>query len=142
MKDPVEKLDEATVTARLKELLRDVSLVLDSTTEEQKRKLLSLLEESPPSDRRRHARRPCSIGVTCTMNRVFADYIKNISRGGVFIETDAPCLPGDHLAMMFALPNQEEPVKVMGKVVRRAPEGVGVRFTSAAEDFEHMIEGL
>jgi hypothetical protein len=44
--------------------------------------------------------------------------------------------------MMFALPNQEEPVKVMGKVVRRAPEGVGVRFTSVAEGFEQMIEVL
>jgi uncharacterized protein (TIGR02266 family) len=142
MKDPVQELDESTVTARLKELLRDVSLILDSASEAQKRRLLSLMEELRPQERRRHARKPCAIAVTCTMNRVFADYIKNISRGGVFIETAAPCLPGDHLAMMFSVPHQEEPVKVMGTVVRRAPEGVGVRFTSAGEDFEDMIEGL
>jgi uncharacterized protein (TIGR02266 family) len=142
MTDPGLQLDESMVTARLKELLRDASSILDSASEEQKRKLLSLLEELRPKERRKHPRKSCSIAVTCTMNRVFADYIKNISRGGVFIETAAPCLPGDHLAMMFAVPHQEEPVKVMGTVVRRASEGVGVRFTSAGEDFDQMIEGL
>ena len=142
MEDSAHRSDESSVTARLKELLEDVAPLIDNASEDQKRKLLALLEESLPRDRRRHPRKECAIAVTCATYRVFTDFIRNISPGGVFIETSAPCLPGDHLALMFSLPKEEEPVKVTGKIVWRAREGVGVKFTSADEDLEQMIDAL
>jgi len=142
MTDFVHQADESSVTARLKELLRDISPFIDNASEDQKQRLLSVLEESLPIDRRRDTRKPCSIAVTCATYRVFTDFIKNISPGGAFIETSAPCLPGEHLTMMFSLPDQEEPVKITGKIVWRAPEGVGVKFTTASKDFSGKIESF
>ena len=142
MTDSSQQSDDSSLTAQLKDLLKDISPFIDNASEDQKRRLLNLLEESLPVDRRKYPRKPCSIAVTCEIYRVFTDFIRNISAGGVFIETSAPCLPGEHLTMMFSLPNQGEPVKTMGKIMWRAPEGVGVKFTTPSDDLQTMIESL
>lgn len=95
----------------------------------------------PQVDRRRHPRKPCFIPVTwVTSKSVFMNFIRNISAGGAFIETNAPCLPGEEVAIMFSFRDQEEPVTTTGEVMWRGPQGVGVKFTTASADFGRMVE--
>jgi Tfp pilus assembly protein PilZ len=140
MTDSVQQPDD--VTARLKELLTDAIPSVDSLSGEHKRRLLSVLEESLCINRRKHARKPCSVPVTCSAYRVFADFISNISAGGAFIRTTSPCLIGERITMTFSLPVGKEPVNVAGQIVRTTKDGVGVKFTSASKDLERTVESF
>jgi uncharacterized protein (TIGR02266 family) len=133
---------DSKLSAWLKDYLEenDFSKDIEEATADQKRRVLMLLEDLRASDRRRHVRKPCSIAVT--LDGVFTDFIRNISTGGVFIETSEAFQPGKHLALKFSLPDQKEPVEITGQIAWRSPEGVGVRFTAVTKDLREMIESL
>jgi Tfp pilus assembly protein PilZ len=138
-----EQTDKPSVKARLKELLDDISTSIDHASEEEQRRLLSSLEELQQDDRRRDPRKGCSIAVTYATWRIFTDFIKNISAGGVFIETSVPFARGENLTLMFSPPNQQEAVKITGQVVWSDPNGVGVKFTSPpSKELEEILESL
>jgi len=75
------------------------------------------------------------------------DFIKNLSRVGLFITTARPFDKGEMIDLKFTIPNGNYPVKVKGKVVwsRSEPEGVskvrgmGVKFLNLAPWDEEAI---
>jgi Tfp pilus assembly protein PilZ len=142
MSDFVYQPEETDVTARLKGLLEDAIPSVDRLSEEHKRKLLTTLEEALSINRRRHARKDCSIAVTCSAYRVFADFISNISAGGAFIRTSSPCLIGERLTMTFSVPEGEKTVNVTGQIVRTTNDGIGVKFIGANKHLAGTIESL
>ena len=136
-----ERSTESSVGTQLKQLLQRMLTFADYGSEDQKRRLFSVLKTWDQNDRRKHPRQPCFIPVTCsTSGGVYTNFIRNISAGGAFVETSAPCVPGEYLTMMFWFPNQEEPVKTAGEIMWRAAEGVGVKFTTVNKDLERMVE--
>jgi type IV pilus assembly protein PilZ len=71
------------------------------------------------------------------MNTFFADYAKNISKGGTFIRTRKPLDVGTAFLFLLSIPGQDEQVQLHGEVVwtvddERAtaekPAGMGIRF--------------
>ena len=86
-----------------------------------------------PSHRRKAARKPCFVAVDyAAEDRVFRDFIFNISAGGAFIETRGLMTVGEKVTLAFSFPNyEEEPVKIVAEVARNAPGGIGVKFKSA-----------
>ncbi|MDY6837916.1 MAG: PilZ domain-containing protein [Thermodesulfobacteriota bacterium] len=143
MKDPTRQAEASPVKARLTDLLREISAYIDDASEEERQRILISIEEMWERDRRRHPRRPCSIPVTCTTeDRVIQDFVKNISAGGAFIETAVAFSPGERITLMFSSAEQEEPIKISGGIVWRAPEGIGVKFTTASKELEAVILSL
>ena len=118
-----------TVMAEVKELLENILVSILYAPEDQQRSLLSSLKQWQKGERRKHRRVACSIPVKVGTWRVFAEHIRNISEGGVFIKTSAAFTPGEHLELIFSLPNQNGPVRITGNVVWNSPEGVGLEFT-------------
>ncbi len=55
------------------------------------------------------------------LNTFFADYTKNISRGGTFIGTDKPLQVGTEFVFALGVPNMAEPVRLRGKVIWTTP---------------------
>ena len=142
MTDSPEESGPSNVKARLKELLDDIALFIDRASEEDRRRLLSTLEKSARSDRRKHLRKPCSFEVTLATWRVFTESIRDISVGGVFVETSEAFSVGQHVKLMFSPPGGGEPVEINGQVVRILKDGIGVKFTSASKDVEKALAGL
>jgi Tfp pilus assembly protein PilZ len=94
-------------------------------------------------ERRRHPRKDCSIPVTVGTWRVFREFVKNISRGGMFIETDAPFSPGERVTLTFSYANQPNPVRITARVVRKTNRGIGVEFTTPpTAELEKIIKSL
>ena len=71
------------------------------------------------------------------LNTFFADYAKNISKGGTFIRTDRPLEVGTEFLFELSLPGREESLQLLGVVVwvvaaDEASEGqhagMGIRF--------------
>ena len=89
------------------------------------------------------------------MNAFFADYTKNISKGGTFIKTSRPLAVGTRFLFALAVPALSEPVTLDGEVtwVLKGEDaepgkdpGMGIRFVFASEqqrtEFEALVEGL
>lgn len=61
-------------------------------------------------------------------NNVYTAPIKDISNGGVFIETDESFNVGTDVAMLFSDYSNIDLIKVVGGVVRKMPAGIAVKF--------------
>ena len=75
-----------------------------------------------------------------TEDRVFKDFVGNISAGGVFIETGEPFSVGQEVTLIFSSPNHPEPIKITGKVIRSVEGGIGVEFEGVSEDLDTIIK--
>jgi type IV pilus assembly protein PilZ len=81
-------------------------------------------DDGSESDRRADARRPIELKVEYKrLNTFFADYTKNISRGGTFIKTSRPLPIGTEFLFKLFVPGREEPLTIHGEVQRIIDEG-------------------
>ncbi len=71
------------------------------------------------------------------MNTFFADYAKNISKGGTFIRTSKPLDIGTEFVFVLSIPAQPDQLQLRGEVVWTVdedeatedhPAGMGIRF--------------
>jgi type IV pilus assembly protein PilZ len=91
-------------------------------------------EDDPQSDRRGELRRPIELKVEYKrLNTFFADYTKNISRGGTFIKTRRPLPVGTEFLFKLFVPGRTEPLTIHGEVQRvvtgeEGDEGMAIRF--------------
>ncbi|UCF93935.1 MAG: PilZ domain-containing protein [Desulfobacterales bacterium] len=61
-------------------------------------------------------------------NRSFLGFIKNESRGGLFIETRGPFAVGQAITVTYPTPLGPDQ-KRTGKIVKLSPEGIGIQFS-------------
>jgi hypothetical protein len=82
-------------------------------------------------DLRRFTRKPFRRAtIFACQNRYFAGLTKNISKGGIFIETRNPFAIGQIITLVISRTKIEKGVMLKGEVVHRMPEGFGVKFLS------------
>jgi type IV pilus assembly protein PilZ len=71
------------------------------------------------------------------LNSFFADYTKNISKGGTFIRTSKPLTVGTEFVFVLSLPTLNEQLQLNGEVkwvvtdeqaTEELPSGMGIRF--------------
>jgi type IV pilus assembly protein PilZ len=108
------------------------------------------------SDRRSSARHAITLRVDYKrMNTFFADYAKNISKGGTFIRTSKPLDIGTEFVFVLSIPGQTEHLQLRGEVMwtveesqanEDRPAGMGIRFRFAEEaerrQLEHFVGAL
>ncbi len=112
---------------------------------------------APPEDLRGSQRATLKLRIGYEqMNTFFADYTKNISRGGTFIKTPRPLEVGSRCQFSLSLPALAEPVVLEGEVAwiltsgdaekKGGEPGMGIRFVFADEgarrDFERLVERM
>ena len=114
-----------------------------SLGEEQQLALLQHAEELLLEEKRTNIRKSCTIPINfAAYNRVYSNYIKNISPTGLFIETRRPLIVGDEIIMTFRLEGFEKPLKVKGEVAHATRAGVGVEFSDISPYVEEMIRAV
>ena len=99
---------------------------------------------SSEDDRRRSSRTPIELKVEYKrVNTFFADYTKNISRGGTFIATERPLPIGTEFIFALGIPHLEEPLRLTGKVIwitkvddssKANPAGMGIEFQYSSDE--------
>jgi len=81
------------------------------------------------SEKRKHLRMPCTSPVDYVIqDRVYRNLSRDISVGGLFVETWESFSVGQMIALTIPLIDNQESVKFEGKVVRTDPQGIGVKF--------------
>jgi type IV pilus assembly protein PilZ len=100
-------------------------------------------------DRRRTERVELMVRVDYkTVDELFSEFARNINEGGMFVETDTPPEPGSPVALQFRIPGSEEPIAVMGRVVRTTegdrdePPGMGIEFDNLDAQSRELINQL
>ena len=111
----------------------------------------TMAEQKTGSEGRQHARAPIELKVDYKkLNSFFADYTKNISKGGTFIKTKKPLPIGTRFLFKLTVPQREAPFELLGEVVWSKGDveepGMGIRFIYSSEsqrvEFETMVERL
>jgi len=129
-------MNESSTTARLFEMIKRMP-------EDEQLALMKELGERLSKGRRKHEREPFfMVADYSTEDRVYRDYIQNVSAGGVFIETHMPFTSGQEVSLAFPLPNYQKYIKIIGKVARVTPQGIGVVFKLVNQEQETMVKSL
>src|SRR5882672_348225 len=85
--------------------------------------------DSEDGERREGGRAPIELKVEYKrLNTFFADYTKNISKGGTFIKTRKPLDIGTEFVFKLCVPTLADPIALNGKVqwvVKEGEEGPG-----------------
>jgi len=85
------------------------------------------------------------------LNTFFADYTKNISKGGTFIGTEKPLDIGTEFVFALSIPQLVEPVRLRGRVIwttpvekatEESPAGMGIRFQYSNDQERLSTEGI
>jgi type IV pilus assembly protein PilZ len=111
---------------------------------------------SDPADRRESPRHAITLRVDYKrMNTFFADYAKNISKGGTFIRTSKPLDIGTEFVFVLSIPEQTEQLQLRGEVMwtvdesradEERPAGMGIRFKfirdSERQELEQFVAKL
>jgi len=106
-----------------------------------------------PADLRTATRAPIKLRVDYErMNSFFADYTKNISKGGTFIKTGRPLAIGTRFTFALSVPALSEAVSLTGEVTwalsaeqaaaRSEDPGMGIRFIFPSEQDQREFEAL
>ena len=121
-----KEISIAEVRGRLLEVIFGMS-------EAESRALLTELQKKrqpkkEAEEKRKHPRRKTFIHVDCLGETcAFTDFIQNISDSGLYIETQMPLFVNQELSMSFFTTASENPIKIIGKIVRIDSKGIGVQ---------------
>lgn len=108
-------------------------------------------EQKTGPEHRQYTRAPIELKVDYKkLNSFFADYTKNISKGGTFIKTKKPLAIGTRFLFKLTVPQRAEPFELLGEVVWSKADGdepgMGIRFIysndSQRAEFEGVVEKL
>ena len=83
-----------------------------------------------------------------TVDELFSEFARNINEGGLFVETDTPPEVGSSVALQFQIPGSDEPIRVMGRVVRACENdlnegpGMGIEFENLDAQSLDLINDL
>lgn len=121
-----------------KEIRARISKIISSMSEIELQKLLKGLEkwqETSRISKRVHPRKDISVYAFLEADDLsFNDFIKNISSGGLYIETEAPLSVDKELFIRFLHPDTGVLTRVTGKIVRVDADGIGVQFEEPRSD--------
>ena len=108
-------------------------------------------EQKQGIEGRQQVRAPIELKVDYKkLNSFFADYTKNISKGGTFIKTKKPLPIGTRFLFKLTVPLRAAPFELLGEVVWSTTEGeepgMGIRFVYSTDtqrgEFEAVVEQL
>jgi Tfp pilus assembly protein PilZ len=133
-------MSDSNTTDEVKKLTDRLMQAVAGLSPQRKKMLEALLQEWERLDYREDTRIPCFLPVDySTSDRVYQDFINNLSSGGVFIETVSPFAIGQTISLIFSLPQLHKTFKIIGNIVRTEEDGIGVRFSEKLTPYQKEI---
>jgi len=102
------------------------------------------------TEQRQHSRAPIHVEVQYgAVTEDVTEYILNVSRGGIFIETFSPGDPDTLLKLSCYLPDSGHTFEVSGRIAwsrmdatAEGPPGMGIEFVDISDHDANMLEDL
>lgn len=105
-------------------------------------------------EKRQYLRFPVVLPVDFGKGDYFLSTIcSNLSQRGLFVETSQEFALGERLCLFISLPNQSDPLKLIGEVVWKGPSeskdlsnnpvyGIGIKFLDYNPDGDQLVTGF
>ena len=107
---------------------------------EEHRFLLKNVKKLLLKEKRASARKICRIPVRyLSYDRVFNNFILNISRTGCFIETQRPLSGGEKILMDIHLVGDDESIRIKGEVAHANRMGMGIEFEGVSRNLAEKL---
>ncbi len=102
---------------------------------------------SSESDQRDSTRVPFILRVDYPDHRSFSDATENLSKGGLFIQTEVKLVVGTNVPLSLSFPGLLDPIEIVGRVAWVRPEqaggrGAGVGIAVESEHHRQLLERL
>ncbi len=95
------------------------------------------------SQARRHPRFAADFLVKVrSSDQRLADRVRNLSEGGIAIETRSPLSPMTLVNLSLELPNEPGPIDLVGRVMWATDDAMGVRFESGDSRIVECVDQL
>jgi uncharacterized protein (TIGR02266 family) len=134
-----DQIERYKVIGRLVELIHNLPGERLEKLLEQLEK--EILDEAQKEGDRKNVRISCLISVDyADSERVFRDYIQDISSGGVFIKTKESFSIGEEIVLSMSLAGEGKVFKIPAEVVRKSEDGIGVRFKLTSQVQKASLE--
>lgn len=105
--------------------------------EKQKASVAPKTQAATEAEKRLYPRKPLHLSVKMTAGQIDGTRLaRDISLGGIFLETEEKMAPGQEVQLSIPFTNQNRRIKLNGKVVRLTEDGVGVQFDIHSIDIE------
>lgn len=125
---PVER--EVEITTPLMGLMMESSRLSDE-------------QKCQQANQRRHDRYNILVAVDYDVRDLtYQCFLRDISLGGAYIETDQNIQLGDRISLSLSTPEIDRPAVIECEVVRRDERGIGVRFETLSLQQKRVIESL
>jgi len=122
-----------SIDERINSLSKNLSL-------EKKQYLIELLQEWQQNERRQDKRLPCLMAVDFSnRDRVYHEFIRDLSRGGVFIQTRETFDVGEQVTLTFTTQKYQVHFKLSGKIARLEDNGIGVQFDRQLSEYQKDV---
>ena len=133
-------LDHSRIVGQLIDLITNLS-------EDKQKRLLLILKNWVSEEKRAFKRKSCLTPIDySSANRVFRDFVQNLSLGGIFIETRESFSDGEIVTLTMNIPNSQHHFKISGEIVRAEPLGIAVKFKQVtryqAEIIKFIVDKL
>ncbi len=115
-------VDPVSIAARL------LNLILEMPVARQL-ELLEMLDNCRYNGVRKHPRKNLTIPVDLQVkNHTFKEATRDISKGGLYIETQTSFSANQEVKLNLQLPFKSEPIAVIGEIVRATSRGIAIKF--------------
>jgi hypothetical protein len=95
-----------------------------------------------PADRRQHPRQKVALRVTMLMLEPVQGYVRDLSLGGIFVNSNLKMTVGQEVELEIAVRN-EEPIRLDAEVVRVVqPIGAALRFVETPPETRARLDKL
>lgn len=133
MKEDKKNLHGLNIEKRIANLVSGLS-------HEKKQLLLDMIVEWQQKEQRNDPRIPCLIAVDySTDRRAYRDFIQDLSKGGLFIETREPFKLEQVVSLTFTMPKTESHFKISGRIVRIDERGIAVELEKKLTQYQEDI---
>lgn len=133
-------MTDADVLDDVNELTDRLLQAVGKLSPQRKKMLEELLKEWERLDYREDSRIPCFLPVDySTKDRVYQDFINNLSNGGVFIETATSLKMGQTISLIFTVPSLQKTFKIAGTIIRTEQDGIGVKFSKRLTSYQKEL---
>jgi len=139
---PKERLPELLNELASKNIKSILYKIVVDMNENEQLGLFSKLEELFLG-KRLHARKECLLTTDYVFDdRAYRNFVKDISEGGVYVQTNQPIEVGNEIIQSFSLSSEQIPFKFSGEVVRADKGGIGVKFKNITQYQKDILKSL
>jgi len=116
-----------------------INLIL-TLNPEQQRFLLKNVENFILKEKRTSARKACRIPVRYVYSeRIYSNFIINLSRVGCFIEAQEPLAAGEKILMDIQLDGDDKSFRIKGEVANTNRIGMGIEFEEVSSNLQKKL---